>query len=309
MVKKSNTVLVIGATSNQGSATAQLLLKNGFHVRALTNQPKNHRAALLAEKGAQIFHGDIDDSNFIFATLKNVNAVFAVQSSKIKDAQLEEQRGKRLAYLAREQNVKQYVYSSAATAPKHNKAPYFEIQNRTEGIIKALKFPSYTFLRGTFFMESLLDPKIFPELHSSGKLICPIQPNTRVQMVSAEDIAKFALYAFKYPSLMNGIELDLAGDEHTFADIARVLSKALAKPIEFAPMNMEEFVRLRQLPSELHRNIESIKTFWNILSWDIDIGGLMLASHNCGIELRTLSEWACSLAKLETHSTAHAPTS
>lgn len=308
MVGKNDIVLVDKATSNQGNAISRLLLQNGFRVRALTHQPESQRAALLAAKGAQIVHGDLDNSKFILKALNNVTAVFAVQSSRTTDIHLEERREKHLAYLAKEKNIKQYVFSSVATANTRSKAPYFEAQSRIERMIKALRFPSHTFLRGTFFMESLLDPNIFPELYSAGKLVCPIKPSTRVQMISAEDVAKFALYAFKYPSLTNGIELDLAGDEHTFADIAYVLSKALAKPIEFTPMNMEEFVHLRQLSSGLHHNIENIRNFWNTLHWDIDIGGLMLASRNCGIELRTLKEWAVSLTKLDSHSRAHLPT-
>lgn len=289
-------VLVTGATGNQGYATARLLLDKSIRVRAMTHQPHSPKAALLAQKGAEIVYGNLDDPSVLYSALNGVKAVFAVQGSRHGESTLEEERGKRLAYLAKEQDIIQYVYSSVASACKKSGIPHFQAKGEIEQTIRELHFQSHTFLRGTFFMESLLDPSLFPEVHSSGKLICPIKPTTRVQMVSANDVAQFALYAFQHPEQMNGVELDLAGDEQTFADTAQALSTALAKPIEFSPINIDEFLKLRRFSDQLGRNVAHICSFWDAVGWDIDIGGLMLASRSCGIELRTLNEWANDLA-------------
>ena len=294
--KDKDFVLVTGATGNQGSATACLLLEKGFQVRAMTHQPHSPKAARLAAFGAEIVLGDLDDPAVLHNAFVGVKGVFAVQGSREGESKIEEERGKRLAYIAKEQDVPQYIYSSVASAREKSGVPHFEAKGRIEKTIRDLKFPSHTFLRGTFFMESLLDPSIFPEIVSSGKLICPISPNTKIQMVSAEDVAKFAVYAFENPGLMNGVELDLAGDEHTFAEVAEVLSAAFHKRIEFASVNMEEFAKLRSLSHNLRHNVERIMDWWEEVGWDIDIGGLMLASRNCGIELKTLNEWANSLS-------------
>jgi uncharacterized protein YbjT (DUF2867 family) len=294
--KDKDYVLVTGATGNQGNATARLLLEKGFRVRAMTHQPHSPKAALLAAAGAEIVRGNLDDPAVLHSAFVGVKGVFAVQGSREAESKIEEERGKRLAYIAKEQDVPQYIYSSVASAREKSGIPHFEVKGRIEKTIRDLNFPSHTFLRGTFFMESLLDPSMFPEVVSSGKLICPISPHTRVQMVSAEDVAKFAVYSFENPNLMNGVELDLAGDEHTFEEIAKVLSAALHKNIEFASVDMEEFARLRDLSHEVRHNVERIMDWWEAVGWDIDIGGLMLASRNCGIELKTLNEWATSLA-------------
>ena len=294
--KEKEIVLVTGATGNQGNATARRLLEKGFRVRAMTQQPQSPRAALLAALGAEIVLGNLDDPVVLHNALTGVRGVFAVQDSRDADSAVEEGRGKRLAYIAKEQDVTQYIYSSVAAARQNSGIPHFEVKGRIEATIRDLEFPSRTFLRGTFFMESLLDPTMFPEIVSSGKLICPIKPGTKVQMVSADDVAQFAVYAFENPTLMNGVELDLAGDEHTFGEIAKVLSAAFRKPIEFAPMDMEEYAELRHLSHDLKHNVGQIMDWWDSVGWDIDIGGLMLASHNCGIELKTLNEWAQDLA-------------
>jgi uncharacterized protein YbjT (DUF2867 family) len=293
--KGSDIILVTGATGNQGSATARQLLADGFRVRAMTHQPHSPRSALLAAAGAEVIFGNFDDPALLYNALDGVKAVFAVQDNRMVTTVREEGRGKRLAYLAKEQGVSQYIYSSVASAHAASGVPHFEVKGRIEQTIRDLKFDSYTFLRGAFFMESLLDTSLFPEV-VSGKLISPIKPDIRVQLISAEDVAKFALYAFNHPDLMDGMELDLAGDEHTFVEIAEVLSEALKRKIEYAPMDIDEYVEMRGMSNNLKLNLERLNDYWQLVGWDIDIGGLMLASRNFGIDIKTLNEWANGIA-------------
>jgi len=289
------TVLVTGATGNQGCATARRLLAQGFAVRAMTHQPHSAKAALLSALGAEVVYGTLDDPSLMYSALHQVRAVFAVVDSRHAIFSKEEERAKRLAYLAKEQDVEQFVYSSVASAREPRGVPHFEVKSRIEKTIMDLKFNSHTFLRGAFLMESLLDTSIFPEI-VSGKLVSPISPNVRLQLISADDVAKFALFSFCNPDLMNGVEIDLAGDEHTFVEMAQVLSNALECEIEYAQVDMDEYLRLRSIPSNLHHSFERVREFWELVGWDIDIGGLMLASRTVGIDIKTLNEWASSVA-------------
>jgi uncharacterized protein YbjT (DUF2867 family) len=295
-LEKNYTVLVTGATEAQGNATARQLLARGFSVRAMTHKPHNPMAALLAAAGAEIVHGTLDDPALVYKALDGIKAVFAVVESRHAHILREEERGKRLAYLAKEQGVEQYVYSSVASG-KGSGVPQFEVKGRIEQTIRELEFNSYTFLRGTFLMETLLDTTIFPEI-VSGKIILPIHPDVRLQLISADDVAKYALYSFANPDLMNGVELDLAGDEHTFVEMAQVLSNALKCEIEYAPMDMDDYITLRDVPNNLRHNLKRVGEFWEMAGWDIDIGGLMLDSRKVGIDLKTLNEWANDIAPM-----------
>jgi uncharacterized protein YbjT (DUF2867 family) len=292
---KERTILVTGATGNQGCATARQLLARGFKVRALTQQPDNLKASLLAAAGAEVVYGNLDDPALLYSALEGVRAVFAVIDSRRPVIGKEEEKSKRLAYLAKEQGVEQYVYSSVASARQPRGVPHFEVKGRVEETIRELGFASYTFLRGTFLMESLLDTSIFPEI-VSGKIIAPISPHVRLQLISADDVGKFACFSFTNPDLMNTVELDLAGDEHTFVEMAAVLSTALARKIEYKPVDMDEYLRMRSIPSNLRHNFQTVSDFWEMIGWDIDIAGLMLASRNFGIDIKTLNEWAKTVA-------------
>ncbi len=56
------TVLVSGATGNQGGAVAQALLASGHRVRALTRNTESSRARRLADQGVELVQGNLDDA-------------------------------------------------------------------------------------------------------------------------------------------------------------------------------------------------------------------------------------------------------
>jgi uncharacterized protein YbjT (DUF2867 family) len=296
-------VLVIDATGSQGYAAARLLLNRGFKVRAMTKSPHCDKAIDLTKAGASVIYGHMDDPSLLYRALDGAKSVLFTQHIR-RDTNLsqEETRAKRLAYLAKEQDVYQYIYSPVASDSKSINVPHFAVKERIEKTIRDLKFQSYTFLRHTFCMEFLLDPFIFPELNA-GKIITPIQPDTKLQMLSADDLAKFMLYSIQHPTAMNGAELDLAGDEHTFGEMVEVLSSAFNKQIEYTPMRFDDFAELRNLSENSRHDFKIMVNWWESMGWDVDIGGLMLASRTFGIEMETLTEWGQDLAtKCEVHS-------
>ncbi len=56
------TILVTGATGQQGGATARHLLAEGYAVRALVRDPNSPGAQGLANMGAALVVGDMDES-------------------------------------------------------------------------------------------------------------------------------------------------------------------------------------------------------------------------------------------------------
>ena len=76
---EERTILVAGATGNQGGAVASSLLERGFKVRALTRDPQNSQEAqALAEQGAEVAQGDMEDRSAMDRALEGVYGVFSV---------------------------------------------------------------------------------------------------------------------------------------------------------------------------------------------------------------------------------------
>ena len=61
MADRKGPVLVIGATGQQGGATARHLLERGRTVRALVRDPASPAAMALGRAGADLVMGDLDD--------------------------------------------------------------------------------------------------------------------------------------------------------------------------------------------------------------------------------------------------------
>ena len=53
----TSTVLIMGVTGKQGSATANVSLNRGFHVRALTRNDRCPADSCLTDKGIQVVQG------------------------------------------------------------------------------------------------------------------------------------------------------------------------------------------------------------------------------------------------------------
>ena len=67
---------VMGITGNVGGATARRLLAQGQKVRALVRTPE--KAAMWADRGVELVHGDWNDSTAIAAALKDVEGAFVM---------------------------------------------------------------------------------------------------------------------------------------------------------------------------------------------------------------------------------------
>jgi len=50
----SKTIVITGATGNQGGATLHNLLGKGFTLRALTRKPDSEKARALANNGVEV---------------------------------------------------------------------------------------------------------------------------------------------------------------------------------------------------------------------------------------------------------------
>jgi len=231
----TNRVLVTGATGKQGGAVAHELLNQGWSVRALTRKPEGEPARALARLGAEVVAGDFDDGASLERALKDVWGVFAVQNTWDAGVEREEEHGKRLARLAREQGVQHFVYSSVASAHRKTGIPHFENKFRVEETVRSLAFPSHVVIRPVFFMENLLSPWTL----QGDKLMMALSPTRVLQMIAVEDIGRYGALAFERAEQLAGREIDIAGDAVTMTRAAQVLSESRRRKIEFQQTPIE----------------------------------------------------------------------
>ena len=277
----SKSVLVSGATGNQGGAVARELLAGGYRVRAMTRQPQSDAARALGKLGAELVQGDLDDEASIARALPGAWGAFAVQNTWEAGVEKEEIQGKRFAKAAREAGVQHFVYSSVGSADRRTGIPHFENKRRVEETVRSLGFPSQVVLRPAFFMENFLSPWFKPGI-DGGKLMVGIKPQTVLQMIAVEDIGKYGRWAFDNHQKLSGRAIDIAGDARTMPDTARIIGQAAGRTVEFVQVPIED-VRKGSLDFAL------MLEWFDRVGYNVDIPG---TSKESGIAPTALPDWA-----------------
>jgi uncharacterized protein YbjT (DUF2867 family) len=239
-MKHSNHIIaVIGATGQQGGAVARLLLNRGWRVRALTRDTRKPAAQTLAQMGAEIVPGDLDNPSELSTAFKDAYGVFSVQNYWLPNVGFdgEVRQGKDVANIAQETNVKHMVYSSVGAAHRGMGQQHFESKYLIEQHIKAIDIP-YTILRPAAFMENTLwnREKILEGAYPSWG----IAPEKTLQTVAVDDIAAFTTLALENPDQYLGKTIELAGDELTESQMAEKFTQAIGRPVKVEVPKMPE---------------------------------------------------------------------
>jgi uncharacterized protein YbjT (DUF2867 family) len=277
----TKTILVTGATGQQGGAVAAELLSHGFSVNAMTRKPDSEKAKALAKQGARIITGDLDSPQSLEAALKGIWGVFAVQNTWEAGVEKEEEQGKRIATLAKKAGVGHYVYSSVGSAHRKTGIPHFDNKYRVEETVRALGFPSYTIMRPVFFMENIASPWFKPAI-DQGNLMVALKPATSLQMIAVEDIGKYGLWAFQNHEKLNGRAFDIAGDALTMPQTAKALSAASGRTIGFVPVPIEE---VRKASEDYALMLQ----WFDRVGYDVNIQAMAKES---GIKPTPFAQWA-----------------
>lgn len=278
-------IVVTGATGRQGGAVARELIRKGHRVRAMTRKPREAPARALAGLGAEVVTGDLDDADSLARALDGAWGVFGVQNTWEAGVEREEEQGKRLVDVARKEGIEHFVYSSVGSAQRKTGIPHFENKWRVEESLRAAGFPSHVILRPVFFMENWTTPWFYPAIQK-GSLAVALKPTTALQMISAADIGRYGLWAFENHADLNGRELDIAGDEKTMPETARILSETWGRPVQFTPLPIET---VRSQSEEFALMLE----WFDRVGYNADI---RRRSRESGIRPTTFASWAKAYA-------------
>jgi uncharacterized protein YbjT (DUF2867 family) len=240
MADRNSGVLVIGATGQQGGAVARHLLSRGWVVRGFVRDLDKPAARTLANRGAALVRGNLDDPASIRAAMEGMYGVFSMQTQPESSGVWgETQQGKTVAEIASAAGVDHLVYSSVGGAERDTGIPHFESKWQIEQHIRKLGLPA-TIFRPAFFAENFaafLGPKLV-----DGTLVVrlPIHQETTLQMIAVDDIGAFVADAFDNPREYLGQELELAGDELDGTGLVEVFGRITGLPTQYVEQPIAE---------------------------------------------------------------------
>ena len=229
------TILVLGATGQQGGATAAALRRGGRSVRALVRNPASDAAQRLAASGVQLFRGDFADTASIRAAMEGVHGVFSVQAnsgaagSGITDEE-EISYGKNIVDLAVQAGVRHLVYASASIiSAGPTGLANLDTKLEIEAHVRQSDIAS-TILRPASFMELLTLPGMGLDKDTLSFFQRPEQSK---QWIASEDIGKIAAAVLCKSERYAGQTFAIAGDQLTGLQIQEVMTAAVGRPITY----------------------------------------------------------------------------
>jgi uncharacterized protein YbjT (DUF2867 family) len=224
-------VLVTGATGQQGGAVARALLSKGHRVKALTRKPDSDNARRLASAGAEVVAGDLGDAASVLKAANDVDTMFLMGNSYEAGVEEEIRQGILAADAAKAAGVGHLIYSSVADADKKTGIPHFESKYLVEKHVAGLGIP-YTISAPVAFMENFVAPWSIGALRQ-GTHAFAMPPKRVLQLVALADIGAFVAALVERRENVFGKRFDFAGDELSGEEQAKILSQAIGRPINY----------------------------------------------------------------------------
>ena len=146
------------------------------------------------------------------------------------------ERGLNLINMAKEKNVKHFLYSSIAGADIESGVPIWESKHRIENYLKKTKIP-YTIIRPNLLFETFLFPRIKNGI-LNGKIASPVNKDKLQQFIACQDIGKISVDIFSNPDKYLGKTITLGTEQFNLDQIAELFSKVLGRKIEYRKIPM-----------------------------------------------------------------------
>ncbi len=234
-MQQPQTILVTGATGNQGGAVVRSLLNKGFAVKALTRNPSSPAAKNLHQLHAELIQGDLNKPESYADQMRNVTGVFSVQTFA-NGTDKEISQGINLVNMAEAHGIDFFVYSSVLGADFRSGVPIWESKFTIENHIRqsGLRF---CILRPASFFENFQIPAVKKRI-LKGKLASPVSRNILQPFVSAEDIGTVSAAVFQNKEKFQGKTISLIAAEMNLDEVSSIFSEALGKKVKYQQLPM-----------------------------------------------------------------------
>lgn len=231
------TILVFGATGDQGHALLCRLAAGGYKVRAATRQPES----FLVDRypGIEVVAADFDDQASLDRAAHGADGI-VMHLPFTFDRTYAVRMGRGIAEAAKKARMKRIVFHTSCVVmdedlglSAHDGRRDIERELEASGV-------KCVFIRSAVFMDNIVRVWAKPAIVNHGIFAYPCKPDLRISWISQDDIAAYmvAAYTLVAPArhyLVGGPEI-LVGDE-----VAARLSRAIGRPIVFRSLHPDEF--------------------------------------------------------------------
>jgi len=244
-------IAVVGATGAQGGGLVRAILndKSGeFAARAITRDVSAPKAKELAQLGAEVVAGDVDDVDSLKRAFSGAYGVFCVTFFwNHFSAEKEIAEARNMAEAARTAGVQHVIWSTLEdtrrwiplsddrmpTLRGKYKVPHFDGKGEANKNFLDLGLP-VTLLYAAFYWENFIYFGAGPKPGPDGVLALTFpMGDKKLPGIAAEDIGKCALGIFKAGREFIEKEIGIAGEHLGIAEMAQKMSRALGRDVRY----------------------------------------------------------------------------
>ena len=255
-------IVVFGATGAQGGGVARAILNDPnseFTVRAVTRDPNSDKAKELAQMGAEVVAGEIDDPQSLKRTLSGAyGAYFVTFFWAHFSPEKEKAEAKNMAQAAKEAGLKHVIWSTLEDTRQYvplddnriptihgqYKVPHFDAKGESDQYFVEAGVP-VTFMLASYYWENMIYFGMGPKKGADGKLAITFpMGHEKMAGIAAEDIGKCAYGIFKKGPELIGKKIGIAGDQLTCDEMAKAISKALGQDVVYNEISPEQYRNL-----------------------------------------------------------------
>ncbi|PDT13975.1 nucleoside-diphosphate sugar epimerase [Rhizobium sp. J15] len=274
-------VLVTGATGQQGGAVVRALIARGHQVKAISRKPDSEGAKRLASAGVEVVAGDLNDGASVERAAEGVDTMFLMGDSYESGTEAETRQGITVADAVKAAGIGHLIYSSVADADKKTGIPHFDSKYLVEKHIAGLGIP-YTISAPVAFMENTVAPWAIDGLRQ-GVYAAALPPTRLLQQITIKDIGAFVAALAERREQVFGKRFDIAGDELSGEQQAKLLSEALDRPIRYQELPI---AAMRQQSEDAALMFE----WFDHTGYDVDIAALRRDFPDVG--WHSYADWA-----------------
>jgi uncharacterized protein YbjT (DUF2867 family) len=244
-------IAVIGATGAQGGGLARAILNDPsspFSVRAITRNPNSEQSHKLAEQGAEVVHGDLDNPDSLKIAFNGAYGAFCVTNFwEHFSPEKEFSQAINMAVAAKSEGVEHVVWSTFTDTRewipvsnnnmptllgKYN-IPHFDAKGEANIEFMKRGVPT-TYLLTSFFWENFIYFGMGPQRGEDGILTITLpMGDKKLSGIGREDIGKCVYGIFKNPEKFINKTVGIAGEHISGVDMAKAMTKAFGEEVSY----------------------------------------------------------------------------
>ncbi len=244
-------IAVVGATGAQGGGLVRAILddKSGeFAARGITRDVSAPKAKELAQLGAEVVAGDVDDVESLKRAFDGAYGAFCVTFFwHHMSAEKEVEEARHMAEAAKAAGLQHVIWSTLEdtrrwiplsddrmpTLRGKYKVPHFDGKGEANKNFLDLGLP-VTLLYAAFYWENFIYFGAGPKPGPDGVLALTFpMGDKKLPGIAAEDIGKCALGVFKAGREFIEKEIGIAGEHLGIAEMAQKMSRALGRDVRY----------------------------------------------------------------------------